>query len=95
VPGDKTMMDAFVPAVRAVRLAASSSRSIAAALSEAALAAHAGAESTKTMVAKHGRAKFLGERTRGHADAGAFSVALLFAGFSDAMTPRTLQKESS
>jgi dihydroxyacetone kinase-like protein len=86
-PGDKTMMDALVPAVYAIRAAASSGGTIPRALQEAALAARHGAESTKTLIAKHGRAKFLGEKTRGHADAGAFSIALLFAGFSAALTP--------
>lgn len=85
-PGDKTMMDALVPAVRAIRAAASSGKTIPCALEEAAIAAHDGVESTRTLIAKHGRAKFLGEKTRGHVDAGATSVALLFAGFSAAMT---------
>lgn len=85
-PGDKTMMDALVPAVQAIRSAASCGGPIPGALYEAALAARAGAESTKALIAKHGRAKFLGEKTRGHADAGAFSIALLFAGFSAAVT---------
>ena len=86
-PGDKTMMDALVPAVGAIRSAASSGKDIPGALEEAAQAARAGAESTKNFVAKHGRAKFLGEKTLGHPDAGASSVALLFAGFSAALAP--------
>ncbi len=85
VPGDKTMMDALVPAVAAIRSAVSSGETISKALEEAAAAASAGAESTKAFIAKHGRAKFLGEKTRGFADAGATSVALLFAGFSAGM----------
>jgi dihydroxyacetone kinase-like protein len=52
----------------------------------AADAARRGAESTKDMIAKYGRAKFLAEKTRGSADAGATSIALLFAGFSAALT---------
>jgi dihydroxyacetone kinase-like protein len=83
--GDKTMMDALVPAVGAICSAACSGKTISTALEEAALAAQAGVESTKALIAKHGRAKFLGEKTRGHADAGATSVALLFAGFSAGM----------
>ena len=51
----------------------------------AAGAARAGAEATKDMIAKYGRAKFLGEKTRGSADAGATSIALLFEGFSAAL----------
>jgi phosphoenolpyruvate---glycerone phosphotransferase subunit DhaL len=85
VPGDKTMVDALAPAIHAISSAASSGKTISLALEEAATAALSGVESTKSLVAKHGRAKFLGEKTRGHADAGAFSIALLFAGFSAAM----------
>jgi dihydroxyacetone kinase-like protein len=81
-PGDKTMMDALVPAVTAVTAAANAGKSISDALDDAALAAQLGAESTKDLVARHGRARSLGERTRGYPDAGATSVALLFRGFS-------------
>jgi phosphoenolpyruvate---glycerone phosphotransferase subunit DhaL len=81
-PGDKTMMDALVPAVAAVTAAAAAGKSISDALDDAALAAQLGAESTRDLVARHGRARSLGERTRGYPDAGATSVALLFRGFS-------------
>ncbi|HEY1897709.1 MAG TPA: dihydroxyacetone kinase subunit DhaL [Terracidiphilus sp.] len=84
-PGDKTMMDALVPAVRAIETAADSGEPVARAMELAADAARAGAESTKDMIARHGRAKFLGEKTRGSADAGATSIALLFEGFSAAL----------
>jgi len=80
-PGDKTMMDALVPAVLAIRAAADQEKSTSEALHDAALAAHAGADATRNMTARHGRAKFLGEKTRGHADPGATSVSLLFEGF--------------
>lgn len=83
-PGDKTMMDALIPAVCAIRSAASSGKTISAVLKDAAEAAHSGAESTKDLIAKYGRAKFLGEKTRGHQDAGATSIAFLFRGFSKA-----------
>ncbi|HLH34648.1 MAG TPA: dihydroxyacetone kinase subunit DhaL [Alloacidobacterium sp.] len=83
-PGDKTMMDALVPAVQAIEAAAGSGESIARALKLAADAARSGAEATKKMIARYGRAKFLGERTLGSADAGATSIALLFQGFSTA-----------
>ncbi len=85
-PGDKTMMDALAPAVDALRAAASAGRPVAAALREAADAAAAGAESTRTLVARHGRAKYVGEKTLGHPDAGATSMALLFRGFAAAAT---------
>lgn len=84
-PGDKTMMDALVPAVQAVEAAANSGEPIARALELSAEAANTGAEATRDMIAKYGRAKFLGEKTRGSADAGATSMALLFQGFSAAL----------
>jgi dihydroxyacetone kinase-like protein len=84
-PGDKTMMDALIPAVCAIRSAASSDKDIGSALEAAAIAARLGAESTMSLIAKHGRAKYLGEKTRGHMDAGAFSISLLFAGFTEAL----------
>lgn len=83
--GDKTMMDALVPAVEAIAEAADSGAPIGRAMERAADAARSGAESTKDMIARYGRAKFLGEKTRGSADAGATSIALLFQGFSAAL----------
>jgi len=80
-PGDKTMMDALVPAIQALRAAADSGKSVHEALSEAAAAARAGAEATRSLTARYGRAKFLGEKTLGHADPGAVSISLLFEGF--------------
>ncbi len=85
VPGDKTMMDALVPAIQAFAAAANSGESIPHAMEYAAESARKGADATRDMIAKYGRARFLGEKTRGSADAGATSVALLFAGFSAAL----------
>lgn len=84
-PGDKTMMDALVPAVRAFRAAAGTGKCIADALSDAAQAALTGAENTRDLVARYGRARHLGEKVRGHQDPGATSMALLFQGFYDAL----------
>lgn len=83
-PGDKTMVDALAPALVALRSAAASGAPPADALEQAANAARAGAESTKALVARYGRAKLQGEKTLGHTDAGAASMALLFQGFSHA-----------
>lgn len=80
-PGDKTMMDALVPAVKALRDASNEGRSETETLYRAASAAQVGAESTKDMMSRYGRAKFARERTRGHADPGATSIALIFEGF--------------
>ncbi len=78
-PGDKTMVDALAPAVAAI----SSAPTLSAGFAAAALAAQTGADSTVSMVAKFGRAKFAGERAIGHIDAGARSVAILFSALAD------------
>lgn len=85
-PGDKTIMDALVPAIKALRLAADSGKPIGEALHDAAAAAHAGANTTRNLQARYGRAKFLGEKTLGHADPGATSMSLLFEGFYNGFT---------
>lgn len=82
-PGDKTMMDALAPAIRALNDAAQSGEDIGGVMKKAADAARSGAEATSNMIARYGRARLLGERTLGHQDAGATSVALLFAGFAE------------
>jgi phosphoenolpyruvate---glycerone phosphotransferase subunit DhaL len=84
-PGDKTMMDALIPAVDAVSAAAGAGKSIPEALDDAALAAKLGAESTQYLVARYGRARSLGERTRGYPDAGATTIALIFRGFREGL----------
>lgn len=81
--GDKTMMDAFLPALDALKAAASDA-SPATVLLRAADAAAQGAEATAGMRAKFGRARNLGDRVIGHRDPGAVSVSLIFRGFSDA-----------
>lgn len=83
-PGDKTMMDALVPSVLAMLDASKPGGDIGVMMQHAAEAAKAGAESTKNMTARYGRARLLGERTLGHQDAGATSIALMFAGFAQA-----------
>ena len=82
-PGDKTMMDALTPAVAAATAAARAGKTIPEALEEAAHAARTGAESTRDLVARFGRARSLGERTRGYPDAGATSISLIFKGFKE------------
>jgi len=80
-PGDKTMLDALVPAVEAVRAAADEGAGLTEALDRAARAAGEGAEATKNMQATFGRAKNIGEKSVGTADPGATSVSLIFKGF--------------
>lgn len=83
--GDKTMMDALIPGVQEFGAAAGAGRSISEAMNDAAAAAEAGVESTKDMVARYGRAKYLGDKTLGCPDPGATSISLLFRGFSVAL----------
>jgi dihydroxyacetone kinase-like protein len=77
VAGEKTMLDALIPAAQAAAAAAAGGASAIDTLRAASVAADAGARSTSDMIAKRGRAAKLGERTRGHQDAGATSTALI------------------
>jgi dihydroxyacetone kinase-like protein len=80
-PGDKTLLDALVPAIDALRAAADTGRTATDAIGEAALAAQAGADATGNLTARYGRARSLGEKTLGFPDPGALSIALMFEGF--------------
>lgn len=77
-PGEKTIVDALQPAAEAFRQAADKGESLLECGEAAAVAARAGAEKTKGMIATKGRAHYVGERGLGHPDAGAVSIALLF-----------------
>jgi dihydroxyacetone kinase-like protein len=79
--GDKTLLDALIPAVQAIRAAAQQGETIHGMLVAAATAARQGAESTSLIPARYGRAKFQGDRTIGHMDPGSVSVAYVFQGF--------------
>jgi dihydroxyacetone kinase-like protein len=76
-PGDKTILDALDPAVVALREAGAAGADLDDALDAAAVAARDGAASTATMIASVGRASRLGERSRGLADPGATSFAMI------------------
>ena len=75
--GEKTMVDAWTPALEAARTAAESGSDPAAVLEAAATAAEAGAAATEPMRATKGRASYLGERSIGHLDPGAVSTSLI------------------
>jgi dihydroxyacetone kinase-like protein len=75
--GDKTMVDALAPAAAALRTAAGSGAAVSDAAAAAARAAAAGAEATVPLVARKGRASYLGERSAGHMDPGAASTVIL------------------
>lgn len=76
-PGDKTMIDAYEPAVAAFNAAVGAGKDLASACAAAAEAAHTGAAKTVDMVAKKGRASYLGERSIGHMDAGAYGITVI------------------
>jgi len=82
---DKTMIDALVPAAEALRAAASSGLSLADALQRAAEAAEQGMKATIPLVARKGRASYLGERSAGHQDPGATSSWLLMQTAAEAL----------
>ena len=82
--GDKTMYDALAPAVNALDSAVSEGRGKADALKLALDAAESGRDATTPMLARKGRASYLGERSVGHQDPGATTVALLMAAASRA-----------
>ena len=75
--GEKTMVDAWTPALEAARAAAESGSDAAAVFEAAATAAEAGAAATEPMRATKGRASYLGERSIGHLDPGAVSTSLI------------------
>ena len=83
-PGDKTMYDALAPAVEALEAALTDHASLATGLKAARDAAAAGRDATTPMLARKGRASYLGERSVGHQDPGAASVALLLEAAADA-----------
>lgn len=82
-PGDKTMVDAWTPAVDAAATARDAGAEPSAVLAAAAEAAESGAVATDPLVAHKGRASYLGERAVGHRDPGAASSALLLRAAAD------------
>ncbi len=77
--GDKTMMDALIPATEAMQQAGEDEAEIFAAAAEAAMA---GAEASRNFVSRFGRARSYGEATIGTPDAGAVSMSYFFAGLA-------------
>lgn len=85
-PGDKTMVDALQPAVDALRAGVDGGGSLPQTLAEATAAAEQGMRETVPMLARKGRASYLGERSIGHQDPGATSAALIVAALERALT---------
>ena len=82
--GDKTLLDALIPAVDTLEKAFNEGKDTATALDEAARTARECAEATRPMIAKRGRAAYTGERSIGTLDAGAVAMAVLFEAVSEA-----------
>jgi dihydroxyacetone kinase-like protein len=85
VPGDKTMVDAWEPAVSALERTLRVGGTMSEAARSAAEAANAGVEATLPMQARKGRASYLGSRSIGHQDPGATSTALIFGALERAI----------
>jgi phosphoenolpyruvate---glycerone phosphotransferase subunit DhaL len=88
--GDKTLLDALVPAVDV--LEASLDQGAGVALERAAVRARESAEATKGMLAKRGRAAYTGERSRDSVDAGAVGIAVLLEAVSKAWRESELER---
>jgi len=80
--GDKTVVDALEPAVSAMQEDVTQHTSLSQGLKNAASAARTGCESTKAIVARHGKARYLGEQTLGYVDPGAHVIAVIFEEFA-------------
>ena len=83
--GDKTMVDALVPAVAALKTGLDAGQPLPAALHSATSAAEQGMRATVPMQARKGRASYLGERSVGHQDPGATSAALIIRALEQAI----------
>jgi dihydroxyacetone kinase-like protein len=83
--GDKTMFDAMAPALDAYDAAIAAGVSISDAAAAAFAAAEAGRDATIPLVARKGRASYLGERSAGHLDPGATSTAYLFQALNEVL----------
>ena len=84
-PGDKTMLDALLPACDALEAALAGGADLGDSLRAAVEAGRAGRDATTPMVARKGRASYLGERSAGHADPGATSSVLLLEAAAHAL----------
>jgi phosphoenolpyruvate---glycerone phosphotransferase subunit DhaL len=87
VPGDKTMVDALDPAVKSYHRATADGLGEWAAVTAAAEAAEGGMRATIPMLARKGRASYLGERSVGHQDPGATSTALILRALEAVLAP--------
>ena len=87
-PGDKTMVDSLTPAVNALKQSSENGTPFGKALAQSAEAARQGMEATIPLVARKGRASYLGERSAGHQDPGATSSYLILKTAADLWADR-------
>jgi dihydroxyacetone kinase-like protein len=85
---DKTMLDAWHPALEALDASLAEGKELGPALDDAAAAAEAGMKATIPMIARKGRASYLGERSRDHQDPGATSTHLILETLADVVNGR-------
>ncbi|WP_445370896.1 dihydroxyacetone kinase subunit DhaL [Methylomonas sp. HW2-6] len=83
--GEKTMLDVLVPAAQALQAEAAANSALPTILARLRQVAAEGAEATRNMVATKGRASFLGERSKGHVDAGAKTAQLMISAIADVL----------
>lgn len=81
--GDKTLLDALIPATESLKASGLAGEGIAAAIKNSAQEAVDGAEKTKDIVASKGRASYLGERSLSYPDAGATALGIIFTHIAD------------
>ena len=82
--GDKTLLDALIPAQEAMAAAVSDGKDLKEMICAAAKAAKEGAENTKNITAHKGRASYLGDRSISYPDAGAVAISVIFGSFAEA-----------
>lgn len=92
--GDKTYLEALVPAVDSLESSFKAGKDTQTALDEAAVVARKCAEETRPMIAKRGRAAYTGERSIGTLDAGAVAVAVIFEAVSKAWKENPMKVDS-
>jgi dihydroxyacetone kinase-like protein len=85
--GDKTMIDALLPAIEALKNGFAAGKDIVGAMEDAVAAAEQGMKDTVPLQARKGRASYLGERSIGHQDPGATSSYLVLNALLDALRP--------
>lgn len=90
-PGDKTLVDTIVPAYESFKEAQEAGKGFKECLEALKIGAEQGKESTRDMAAKLGRASRLGERSKGHLDAGATSCCIILQTMADGMIKRMVE----